>query len=80
MTEQTHSHDREQLEDLPPSALLVYRVLEEDQPRTQQEIIDEAYLCGRTCRYALTTLEEADLITSKPNPEDARQRLYSLCS
>jgi len=71
---------RDQLEELPPSALLVYRVLEEDQPRTQQEIIDESYLCARTCRDALDRLDEAGLLHSRPSTEDARQQLYSLCS
>ncbi|WP_425433327.1 MarR family transcriptional regulator [Haloarcula rubra] len=64
------------LEDLPPSAKLVYKVLEEDEPRTQQEIRDESWLCDRTTRYAVDRLEAAGLITSRPNPSDARQELY----
>jgi len=79
MTDQTH-RDRDQLEDLPPSALLVYRVLEEDEPRTQQEIREESYLCARTCRDAIARLKEEGLVTSRPNPRDARQELVSLCS
>jgi len=69
---------RDQLEELPPSALLVYRVLEEDQPRTQQEIRDESYLCKRTCNHALKRLSDEGLIESQPSPDDARQTLYSL--
>lgn len=77
MTDQTH---RDELEELPPSALLVHRVLEEDQPRTQQEIIDESYLCPRTCRRALERLQDVGLVKSEPKTRDARQELYFLCS
>ena len=75
MTDQTH---RDQLEELPPSALLVYRVLKEEQPQTQQEIREESFLCKRTCNHGLNRLDEAGLIESRPKPDDARQTLYSL--
>ena len=65
--------------DLPPSATLVHRVLEEaDDELTQQEIVAEATLAPRTTRYALDRLQEEDLVESRPRPGDARQRLYRL--
>lgn len=68
----------QQLNTLPPSALLVYRVLEEDAPLTQQELIDESMLCARTARYALGRLEEIGFLETRPYPHDARQTLYTL--
>jgi DNA-binding MarR family transcriptional regulator len=67
-----------ELSDLPPSALLVYRVLKEDQPRTKQEIMDASYLHRNTCRKALDRLDDAGLLTQRPKPDDGRQMLFSL--
>lgn len=66
------------LEDVPPSAKLVYRVLEHEGELTQKEIVTESRLEPRTARYAISRLEEDDLITSRPSPTDARQTLYSV--
>ncbi|WP_435065871.1 MarR family transcriptional regulator [Halobaculum sp. EA56] len=63
--------------DLPPSAKLVYTVLDyADEPLTQQEIRERSALTGRTARYALERLEERGLIESRPSVTDARQQLY----
>jgi DNA-binding MarR family transcriptional regulator len=65
-----------ELAEFPPSAKLVYRVLEEDAPLTQQAICEQSQLPPRTARYALDRLESEELIESWPNPIDARQSLY----
>jgi DNA-binding MarR family transcriptional regulator len=65
-----------ELADLPPSAKLVYRVLKDDAPLTQQAICEYSQLPPRTARHALDRLESGDLIESRPNPTDARQSLY----
>jgi DNA-binding MarR family transcriptional regulator len=70
----------DELSELPPSAKLVYKVLEENEPRTQKEICNESWLAARTARDAINYLESQDLITSYPNPDDARQRLYKRTS
>ncbi|ELY80541.1 MarR family transcriptional regulator [Natrinema pallidum] len=71
--------DRESgLSELPPSAKLVYKVLEYEAPLTQEGIAAESRLCSRTVRYALGKLEEQDLISSRACLEDARQSKYQL--
>ncbi|MFB6250814.1 MAG: MarR family transcriptional regulator [Halobellus sp.] len=66
------------LYDLPPSAKLVVKTLEYEGDRTQSELADLTLLPPRTVRYALTQLEEDDLVTSQISFVDARQRIYSL--
>jgi DNA-binding MarR family transcriptional regulator len=71
--------DREErLGELPPSAKLVYKVLEYDGTLTQGELAKETLLPARTVRYALNRLEEADLVASRFSFTDARKRIYSL--
>jgi DNA-binding MarR family transcriptional regulator len=64
--------------DLPPSAKLVAKVLDYEEPLTQKGIAEETLLPARTVRYALTRLEEADVVTSRFSFSDARKRLYRL--
>ncbi|WP_227377144.1 helix-turn-helix transcriptional regulator [Haladaptatus halobius] len=67
------------LSELPPSAKLVAKVLEyNDDALTQAELTDETLLPPRTVRYALTRLEEHDLVGSRFSFADARKRCYSL--
>ncbi|MFB6267490.1 MAG: ArsR family transcriptional regulator [Halodesulfurarchaeum sp.] len=66
----------ERLWDLPPSAKLVYRVLEDESPLTQAEIGERSRLTRRTTRHAISLLREAELVDSEPYPPDARKRLY----
>ncbi len=66
------------LDDLPPSAKLVYKVLEYEEPLTQEGIAAESRLCPRTVRYALGKLEDRELIASRVCLEDARQSTYRL--
>ncbi|WP_049971261.1 MarR family transcriptional regulator [Haladaptatus cibarius] len=69
---------REKLRELPPSAKLIAKVLETDEPLTQGELADESLLPDRTVRYALTRLEEQDLVVSRHSFRDARKQVYLL--
>ncbi|MFB6360794.1 MAG: ArsR family transcriptional regulator [Halobacteriales archaeon] len=68
----------EALSDLPPSAKLVYKVLEYNGPLTQKAIVEESMLSPRTVRYALERLSEIDAVTEDVYFADARQNLYEL--
>nr|WP_254270442.1 MarR family transcriptional regulator [Halorussus aquaticus] len=67
----------ERLLELPPSAKLVYRVLEQEEgPLTQGQIRRHALLPARTTRDALTKLEDDGLVEEEMYVPDARKRLY----
>lgn len=66
------------IQDLPPSAKLVYKVLEYDGPLTQKQLVDETMLAARTVRYALERLDDAEVVSEGVYIEDARQTLYRL--
>jgi DNA-binding Lrp family transcriptional regulator len=68
----------EELSDLPPSAKLVYKVLEYNGPLTQKGIVEESMLSARTVRYALERLEGIDVVDEDVYFADARQNLYEL--
>lgn len=70
--------DPEALSDLPPSAKLVFKVLEYNGPLTQKAIVEESMLSPRTVRYALERLSTIDAITEDVYFADARQNLYEL--
>ena len=70
--------DGEGITDLPPSAKLVYKVLEYDGPLTQKGIVEESMLSARTVRYALERLDEIGVIEEDVYFADARQNLYEL--
>jgi transcription initiation factor IIE alpha subunit len=63
---------------LPPSAKLVYKVLESGCFLTQKDIINKTYLPARTVRYALSRLREENLLLERFYFQDARQSLYGL--
>ena len=67
---------RERLRELPPSAKLIAKVLEGDEPLSQGELAEESLLPDRTVRYALNRLEETELIGSRYSFEDARKQVY----
>ncbi|UIP00579.1 MarR family transcriptional regulator [Halobaculum sp. CBA1158] len=69
---------REAVADLPPSAKLVFVVLERETRLTQAELAEETLLPQRTVRYALEELRDADVLREELNIMDARQRFYSL--
>ena len=68
----------EGLDDLPPSAKLVFKVLEYNGPLTQKGIVQESMLLARTVRYALERLEGIGVVDEDVYFADARQNLYKL--
>ena len=67
------------LAELPPSAKLVVKTLEyNDDALTQGELAEKSLLPARTVRYALTQLEDQNLVDSRFSFADARKRYYSL--
>lgn len=69
---------RERLRELPPSAKLVAKVLEDDSPLSQGGLAEESLLPDRTVRYALSRLADADLVESRYSFRDARKQVYFL--
>jgi len=70
---------KDKLKDLPPSAKLVFKVLEcKGTYFTQKEIAEESLLPSRTVRYALNRLKENDIVEEKSYFRDARQSRYTL--
>ena len=69
---------RDRLRELPPSAKLVARVLEDASPLSQGQLAEESLLPDRTVRYALNRLEEAKLVDSRYSFRDARKQVYFL--
>jgi len=69
---------REEIDDLPPSAKLVFKVLEYKGSLTQKEIVDESMLSARTVRYALERLEDIGVVEENIYFADARQNLYDI--
>jgi DNA-binding MarR family transcriptional regulator len=67
-----------EVRDMPPSAKLVAKVLDYNETLSQTQLAEETLLPPRTVRYALTRLEEADVVESRFSFSDARKRLYSL--
>ncbi len=63
---------------LPPSAKLLYKILESGEQMTQKELVARTSLSGRTIRYAIKRLKEEGFIVERYYFTDARQSLYSL--
>jgi len=68
------------LADLPPSAKLIAKMLEYEGDSTQSALAESTLLPPRTVRYALTQLEENEIVSSRISFMDARKRIYSLNS
>lgn len=66
------------IENAPPSAKLVYKVLEYNGALTQKEIVDRSMLSQRTVRDALTRLRDIGVVSKEVYIPDARQNLYKL--
>lgn len=64
--------------DVPPSAKLVYKVLEYNGPLTQKQIVERSMLSQRTVRDALARLREIGIVSEEVYIPDARQNLYEL--
>jgi len=76
-----NSRDKDQAIDirhLPPSAKLLYKILESGRHMTQKELIIETSLSSRTVRYALRRLKEEGVIIERHSFIDARQSFYGL--
>ena len=73
------SADRwEPVRELPPSAKLVAKVLDDHERLTQSELADETLLSTRTVRGAVSRLEERGVVESRVSFTDARKQLYRL--
>lgn len=68
----------ERLRKLPPSAKLLAKVLERDEPISQGRLAEKSLLPARTVRYGLSRFEEAELVESRYSVDDARKRVYML--
>ena len=68
----------ELVQDLPPSAKLVWKVLEYNGGLTQKQIVENSRLSQRTVRDALDRLQAADVVEKDIYIPDARQNLYRL--
>jgi len=66
------------IQDAPPSAKLVYKVLEYNGGLTQKDIVEKSMLSQRTVRDALSRLDELGVVTEEVYIPDARQNLYTL--
>ena len=66
------------IDDVPPSAKLVYKVLEYNGGLTQKEIVEKSMLSQRTVRDALGRLREVGVVAEEVYIPDARQNLYTL--
>jgi len=64
------------LAELPPSAKLVYKVLEYDAPLTQSQLMERTRLGQRTTRHAVALLKEANVVSEEVYLPDARMRQY----
>ena len=69
---------RKRLGELPPSAKLVAKVLEDNASLSQAQLAERSLLPDRTVRYALTRLEDSGLVESRYSFTDARKQVYSL--
>ncbi|WP_433634510.1 hypothetical protein [Halomicrococcus sp. NG-SE-24] len=76
-SDETPEERFERLLALPPSAKLVYRVLQEEAPLTQRQVRENALLPARTTRDALTKLKDRGLVEEGLYAPDARKRLYA---
>ena len=74
----TGENATEAVQELPPSAKLVAKVLEYNDTLTQSQIAEESLLPDRTVRYALNRLDDEGIVNSRFSFSDARKRLYTL--
>jgi DNA-binding MarR family transcriptional regulator len=63
---------------IPPSAKVVYDLLQKNGPLTAKDILRQCNLAPRTVRYALKKLLDARMIKRLPNLSDMRQNVYQL--
>jgi DNA-binding Lrp family transcriptional regulator len=68
----------ETVSELPPSAKLVYKILEYEGGLTQSQLATETMLPPRTVRDALSRLEDAGIVEEHIFIPDARKSTYAL--
>lgn len=73
----TRVQNFQQAAGLPPSALLVKKIIEERGPLAASEIAALSGLSPRTVRYALERLRKAGLVKSIIDPTDPRRKVYT---
>ncbi|MFB6115646.1 MAG: ArsR family transcriptional regulator [Candidatus Nanohalobium sp.] len=81
MSSENLSYDEaeELLQELPPSAKLAYKVLEENNSEmTRDQLLDETLLEGRTLSDAVTRLEEEGIAYRRSNPMEHKEKLNGL--
>jgi len=66
------------LKDMPPSAKLIYKVLEYEGPLTYRELLIKSGLPARTLRYALNKLLSRGIIIKSHLDRDVRKMIYML--
>lgn len=66
------------LEPLPPSAKLVYVILDREAPLTRAGVRNYTKLPGRTTDHALDRLLDEGIVESHPSYDDARQEYYRI--
>ncbi|MEM3786442.1 MAG: hypothetical protein QXZ59_03580 [Nitrososphaeria archaeon] len=66
------------LEGLPPSAKLVYKILEYEGPLNRLELINRTGLPSRTVDYALNLLVSKGVVVRKQVDKDARMSIYTI--
>lgn len=71
---------RDRLSSLPPSAKLVYYVLEKHDRLDQSALAEETRLSARTVRFAIDKLNGANLVEEGVCPTDARRSVYKAVS
>ncbi|MFC7238947.1 hypothetical protein ACFQS4_12050 [Saliphagus sp. GCM10025317] len=64
------------LEDLSPSAKLVYLVLANEQKMSRKALEGHTLLSGRTVRHALSMLRDENLVEQEVDIRDVRINLY----
>lgn len=66
------------LVDQGPSAKFVYFVLASERSLTKQELRRRTLLPDRTLRYAISQLDEADILEKRVNLDNPREYRYSV--
>ena len=67
-------------EDLPPSAKLVYHIIEDERTVSRTALQKQASLPDRTLSRALTTLQNGGYITLARDPTDLRRIIAKLAA
>jgi len=65
-------------DELPPSCRYVLHILQEKQPLTLQDIVEETDLPNTTAQWALRRLKNCGYISADRDPEDLRRNEYKI--